>query len=58
VVALSNLLGLNAIAEGIETSEQLRWLQSLNYEYGQGYLFSQPLPVEGIEDLLTRGITL
>jgi len=58
VVALSNLLGLNAIAEGIETSEQLRWLQSLNCEYGQGYLFSQPLPVEGIEDLLTRGITL
>jgi diguanylate cyclase (GGDEF)-like protein/PAS domain S-box-containing protein len=56
VVALSNLLGLNAIAEGIETSEQLRWLQSLNCEYGQGYLFSKPLPVDGIEDLLTAAM--
>jgi len=58
VVALSNLLGLNAIAEGIETHEQLCWLQSLNCEYGQGYLFAKPLPADGIEDLLHEGMSL
>jgi diguanylate cyclase (GGDEF)-like protein/PAS domain S-box-containing protein len=57
VVALSNLLGLNAIAEGIETREQLGWLQSLNCEYGQGYLFAKPLPADGSEDLLNKGIS-
>ncbi len=52
ILALSNLLELNAVAEGIETQEQLQWLQSLSCEYGQGYLFSPPLKAQAAEDLL------
>ena len=56
IIALSNVLGLNAIAEGIETVEQLQWLQSHGCEYGQGYLFSAPVPAETVSTLLQRNI--
>ena len=46
IIALSDLLEIAAIAEGIETSQQLAWLQALGCELGQGYLFSPPLPPE------------
>ncbi|HEY9890001.1 MAG TPA: EAL domain-containing protein [Candidatus Obscuribacterales bacterium] len=52
IVGLSNLLALNAIAEGIETPEQLAWLQSLHCEYGQGYLFSRPVDATAAVQLL------
>jgi diguanylate cyclase (GGDEF)-like protein/PAS domain S-box-containing protein len=42
-VALAHSLGLPVIAEGIESSDQLRRLRSLGCEYGQGYLFSPAL---------------
>ncbi|HEY9828616.1 MAG TPA: EAL domain-containing protein [Stenomitos sp.] len=48
IVALSKQLGLSVIAEGIETEEQLEWLKQLNCEFGQGYLFSKPLPASDI----------
>jgi diguanylate cyclase (GGDEF)-like protein len=44
IVSLSKQLQLSIIAEGIETTEQLQWLQNVGCEYGQGYLFSKPLP--------------
>ena len=40
IIALSDLLAINAIAEGIETPQQLAWLQALGCESGQGYFFS------------------
>ena len=40
IIDLSNQLGLEAIAEGIETQQQLEWLQELGCELGQGYLLS------------------
>lgn len=43
LIALSDVLGLHAIAEGIETQAQLRWLQAVGCELGQGYLFSPPV---------------
>lgn len=52
IIGLSNLLDLNAIAEGIETIEQLAWLRSMSCEYGQGYLFAKPLPAAEAERLL------
>jgi len=57
VVALSNLLELKAIAEGIETLDQLKWLQTIGCELGQGYLFAPPLPVHEAT-LLLYDITL
>jgi diguanylate cyclase (GGDEF)-like protein len=43
IIALANSLGVSTIAEGIETEAQLDQLQSLQCQYGQGFLFSQPL---------------
>lgn len=43
IVKLAQVLNLSTIAEGIETSEQLRRVQELGVTCGQGYLFSKPL---------------
>ncbi len=51
-VALAHSLGLRVIAEGIEREDQLRRLQDLGVECGQGFLFSPPLDVPGTQELL------
>ncbi|MBD2183987.1 sensor domain-containing protein [Aerosakkonema funiforme] len=43
IVTLAHSLGMDAIAEGVETVEQLAQLQALQCEYGQGYFFSKPI---------------
>jgi diguanylate cyclase (GGDEF)-like protein len=43
ILILAGHLGMNVIAEGVETIEQLNLLRSLQCEYGQGYFFSQPI---------------
>jgi diguanylate cyclase (GGDEF)-like protein len=52
VITAARALGARVIAEGIETAEQLATLIALQSEYGQGYLFSKPLPAFGFEQLL------
>lgn len=54
IVALAHSLGMQAIAEGIESPEQLNQLQLLQCQYGQGYYFSKPLTCEQAEQLLTQ----
>lgn len=55
IISLSNQLGLAVVAEGIESAQQLQWLQKLGCEFGQGYLFSKPLPSDGIEAHFLNG---
>ncbi|WP_293358471.1 MULTISPECIES: bifunctional diguanylate cyclase/phosphodiesterase [unclassified Microcoleus] len=43
ILILASHLGMDAIAEGIETIEQLNLLRALQCEYGQGYFFSKPV---------------
>ena len=43
IINLAHSLGLDVIAEGIETEDQLKILKELGCEYGQGYLFAHPL---------------
>ncbi|MEI8194385.1 MAG: EAL domain-containing protein [Phycisphaerae bacterium] len=48
VAQLARNLNISVIAEGIETVEQALMLQSLDCEFGQGYLFSKPLPADQV----------
>lgn len=41
---IGNALGLEVVAEGVETREQFEALRAMGFEYFQGYLFSRPLP--------------
>ncbi|URR36327.1 EAL domain-containing protein [Thermosynechococcus sp. HN-54] len=52
ILVLTHQLGYRAIAEGIETHEQLQTLRQLGCDYGQGYLFARPMPPEALESLL------
>jgi diguanylate cyclase (GGDEF)-like protein/PAS domain S-box-containing protein len=52
LVQLGKVLGLQTVAEGIETDDQRVRLQAENVNVGQGYLLARPLDVEGIDDLL------
>ncbi|HET7524116.1 MAG TPA: bifunctional diguanylate cyclase/phosphodiesterase, partial [Acidimicrobiales bacterium] len=54
VAAMGSTLGLQVIAEGIETIDQLRVLQEINCELGQGYLFSPPMDVSDMARLLEQ----
>ncbi|MBL0940086.1 MAG: EAL domain-containing protein [Gemmatimonadaceae bacterium] len=49
VMTLAENLGLDVVAEGIETMEQLVMLQALECPLGQGYLLSRPLEAEALE---------
>src|SRR5204863_5267318 len=48
IVYLAKALNLNVVAEGIENIRQFHQLNLLGCEYGQGYLFSRPLPAHEI----------
>lgn len=52
ICTLANNLGMEVVAEGVETREQLELLRSLKCEYGQGYLFSRPVDAEKATALL------
>ncbi|AFY67384.1 EAL domain-containing protein [Geitlerinema sp. PCC 7407] len=54
IILLGHNLGMDIIAEGIETADQLAHLRALGCEYGQGYFFAPALVVEEAEDLLRR----
>lgn len=53
VIALAKILKLNVVAEGIESIHQFHQLRVLGCEFGQGYLFSRPMPVAEIDKMLT-----
>ena len=44
-------LGITTVAEGIETLEQLEFLQEIGCEVAQGFYFSRPIPLEEFEAL-------
>jgi len=54
IITLAHSLEMDAIAEGVETPQQLAQLQALQCEYGQGYFFSKPIASETAWALLNR----
>ncbi len=52
IIGVAHSLGMEVVAEGIETQEQLDLLKDLGCDYGQGYFFSRPLPAEQLVDYL------
>ncbi len=54
MVSMARELGMVAIAEGIETGEQLNELKGLLCCYGQGFLLSQPLDAKSAEAILVK----
>ncbi|MEM9540064.1 MAG: EAL domain-containing protein [Cyanobacteria bacterium P01_E01_bin.42] len=52
IVALGHTLGMEIIAEGVETKEDMETLQSLECEFGQGYFWSKPIPAQDATELL------
>jgi diguanylate cyclase (GGDEF)-like protein len=49
IIAMTEALGLNVIAEGVETHEQLEFLEHRGCHAFQGYYFGKPLPLEQFE---------
>jgi diguanylate cyclase (GGDEF)-like protein/PAS domain S-box-containing protein len=56
IVTLAHQLGMEVVAEGIQTAEQKAKLHNLGCEHGQGFFFSEPVPADRAEALLLRQV--
>jgi diguanylate cyclase (GGDEF)-like protein/PAS domain S-box-containing protein len=52
IVGLAWNLGMDVVAEGVETNKQMYQVKALKCDFGQGYLFSRPLNREAVEALI------
>jgi diguanylate cyclase (GGDEF)-like protein/PAS domain S-box-containing protein len=58
VISMGKSLHMRVVAEGVETREQLAFLQDRECPFGQGYYFSEPLTGPACTRLLRRGIAV
>ena len=56
IIAMAHSLGIDVIAEGIETKEQLRLLIAQKCNHYQGYYFSKPVPVSEMINILKKPV--
>jgi EAL domain-containing protein (putative c-di-GMP-specific phosphodiesterase class I) len=52
IIELARVMGMDVVAEGIETREQYRLLRQMGCRFGQGFLFARPLSAEAVTELL------
>lgn len=52
IIELARVMGMDVVAEGIETQEQYRLLRQLGCRYGQGYLIARPSSATDVSELL------
>jgi diguanylate cyclase (GGDEF)-like protein len=58
VIQLARALGLETVAEGVESAEQVAVLRELGYTRGQGYHLARPMSADGVSRLLARQRTV
>jgi diguanylate cyclase (GGDEF)-like protein len=58
IISMGHSLGLDLVAEGVETATQLAWLQRERCDQVQGYHFSHPVPAFEFEQMLREGKSL
>ncbi|AQR65499.1 hypothetical protein BXU06_10880 [Aquaspirillum sp. LM1] len=56
VVAMGRKLGLNVVAEGVETSDQCRFLRACGCKLLQGYFFAKPLSADNLRDFIVDSL--
>ena len=56
IIGMGHNLGLNVIAEGVETEEQRACLEGIGCEAFQGYLFNKPMPLSQFEQFVARNV--
>ncbi len=54
MLALGTSLGIDMVAEGLETRESANHMERLGCRFGQGYLFSMPVPANGVYPMMQR----
>lgn len=54
IISLAKNIGLETVAEGIETEQQLSILRELGCKFGQGFLFAKPVPADAAKFLITQ----
>jgi len=52
IIELARVMGMDVVAEGIETREQFLLLREMGCRFGQGFLFARPMNVEAVTQLL------
>jgi EAL domain-containing protein (putative c-di-GMP-specific phosphodiesterase class I) len=57
IIEIGRSLGLQVVAEGVETDEQRQFLRQSGCQYGQGRLFGEPIPGTEFLDLMIRQAT-
>ena len=51
IINMAHRMGLSVVAEGVETREQMKYLQMAGCDYVQGYFFARPMPIPEFEEL-------
>jgi diguanylate cyclase (GGDEF)-like protein len=54
VISLAENMGMEVVAEGVETLSQLTQLRKLKCQYGQGYLFSRPVDADSVSEWIAK----
>ncbi|NLY80746.1 MAG: EAL domain-containing protein [Lysinibacillus sp.] len=52
IIQLAKNMGLNTVAEGIETEEQLKLIREMACPTAQGFYFYKPMPIEQVDELI------
>jgi EAL domain-containing protein (putative c-di-GMP-specific phosphodiesterase class I) len=54
IISIAHVLGKVTVAEGVETSDQVRTLRTLGCDFAQGFFFSKPVPAAELPAVIAR----